>query len=500
MNTTFFDTDHKDLFEDIISKMTTVVNQKNEISTSYLDDFWKYLQDCEAIFTSKGYEHNANPDDIENMLSLHILNHIIPKELTKLLRELGLPVSKIEKEVLESHPFWDGWVYKNGTLIAFAKYCQLDPMWAVVLVYYAFYKIFPKAKHQFITQEKKPNTTFNSTTNDPARVAIIGDWGTGAYKDGDVAKCPAQLVIDGIMKLDPLPDYIIHLGDVYYAGTKKEERKNLIDMLPSDYEGKLFTMNSNHEMYDGANGLYEETIGNSKFDPQKGRTYFSLEVGDWIIVGVDSAYFDKSHLYMDGAIFNDEGGQEQVDYLNKYKNIAVEEGKQLLVLTHHNPIEYDGSGFVDSKKNLGSLWDQVVNVALKGYIPDAWYWGHIHNGIVYDLPILLEQKGNKLDLKLKPGQNPKFRCCGHASIPYGKATGLYNKNTNVNIPGISYFGETKMDPPCPTPSQNLRVLNGFAVIDIDGAQFHETFYEVSNAYPDNKPNPVWESKPTKHHL
>lgn len=498
MNTTFFDIDHKDFFEDIISKMTTVVNRKNEMSTSSLNEFWKYLQDCEAIFISKGYEKDANPDDIENMLSLHILNHIIPEELTKLLRELGLPVSKIEKEVLESHPFWDGWVYKNGTLFAFAKYCQLDPMWAVVLVYYFWYKhIHPGGVHKFIQQ---PNTGFNSSSSNGARIAIIGDWGTGPYKDGDVEKCPAQLVIDGIMKLDKVPDYIIHLGDVYYAGTKNEERENLINMLPPSFTGKLFTMNSNHEMYDGANGLFTETISNSNFKSQEGSSYFSLEVGYWIIVGLDSAYYDESHLYMDGAIFNKNGGQEQVDYLNKYKEIAIKEGKQLLVLTHHNPIEYDGATFVDSKKNEGSLWDQVVNVALKGYVPDAWYWGHIHNGIVYDLPELLQQSNNKLDIKLKPGENPRFRCCGHASIPYGKATGLFNKDTGKNNPGILYFGETAMNPPCPTPSQNLRVLNGFAVIDIHGAEFQETFYEVSNAYPDNKPNPIWESKPNKHHL
>ncbi|MFT5890508.1 MAG: hypothetical protein ACI9Y7_000600 [Dokdonia sp.] len=295
---------------------------------------------------------------MENILSLHILNHRIPKELTKLLQELGLPVSEVEKDIAESHPFWDGWVYKNGTLFAFAKYCQLDPLWAIVLVYYAFYKVFPKEKHSFIAQSKI-GTEFNSYSPDGARIAIIGDWGTGAYKDGHVKKCPAQLVIDGIMKLDPKPDYIIHLGDVYYAGTKKEERDNfigLLDTLPADFKGEIFTMNSNHEMYDGANGLFEETIRNPLFEPQNGSTYFSIEVGDWVIVGLDSAYYDKSHLYMDGAIYNENGGLEQVKFLENKEEKARAEGKQLFLLTHHNPIEYDGSGFVDSKLNEGSLW------------------------------------------------------------------------------------------------------------------------------------------------
>ena len=482
MDTSQLGNQHDDLFDDIILKLKKLSAQKDQIDISPLDDFWSYLQKCEAIFTNESYhDASVNPDDMENILSLHILNHRIPKELTKLLQELGLPVSKVEKDIAESHPIWDGWVYNNGTLFAFAKYCQLDPMWAIVLVYYAFYKIFPKEKHAFIAQPKVGDQ-FNSSSPNGARIAIIGDWGTGVYKDGNVEKCPAQLVIDGIMNLEHIPDYIIHLGDVYYAGTKNEERKNLLNMLPLSFKGKLFTMNSNHEMYDGANGLFNETISNSKFESQNGSTYFSVEVGDWIIVGLDSAYYDKSHLYMDGAIFNKDGGQEQVKFLREK---AAIEGKQLLLLTHHNPIEYDGSSFVDSDKNEGSLWQQVVDVTLNGAMPDAWYWGHIHNGIVYENLELLN------GMKTLSGNPAKLRCCGHASIPYGKGSGLFNKDTGKNNPGIAYFGETPMDPSKPTLSQNLRVLNGFAVIDIDGSKIKETFYEVSNNYTGCKPKPVW---------
>jgi hypothetical protein len=495
MDNTIFEGQDLKVFEDIISNLKSDMEQKNATSDPYILSFWEYLKYCEALFVSGDYKENANPDDVESMLSLHLLNYKIPKTITTLLRGIGLPTSEIEENISESHPIWDGWVYKNGTLFSFAKYCQLDPLWALMFVIHAKYKHHPDLIHPFIKQPCIDS--FNSSSPSGARIAIIGDWGTGAYIDGHifgshVKKCPAQLVIDGIMNLDPRPDYILHLGDVYYAGTKEEERDKfigLLDALPADYKGKFFTMNSNHEMYDGANGLFEVTICNPKFAPQEGSTYFSLEVGDWIIVGLDSAYYDKSHLYMDGAIFNENGGQEQVEFLKMKEEKARAEGKQLLLLTHHNPIEYDASGFVDSKLNEGSLWEQVVDKALGGRIPDAWYWGHIHNGIVYDIPELLQRKDNPLKIDLKPGEDPKFRCCGHASIPFGKATGL-------DTPGIPYFAQTAMDPPHPTASQNLRVLNGFAVIDINGSSFKETFYEVSNTYPDGKPNPIWHS-PTK---
>ncbi len=48
-----------------------------------------------------------------------------------------------------------------------------------------------------------------------------------------------------------------------------------------------------------------------------------------------------------------------------------------------------------------------------------------------------------------------------------------------------------MDPPKSTPSQHLRVLNGFSVIDIQASILNETFYEVSNAYDDGKPKQVY---------
>lgn len=480
MDTTFFDDQHDEVFEDLIARFTSELGQKKLAKGHNTSEFWEYLQQCEVYFTSESYKTGGYSHHMENMLSLYMLNHTVPKKLTAVLRDFGLPESVIKEGSIDSHSIFDGFVVGDGTLYALAKYCQLDPMWTVVLAYYVWYKyIHPKGVHTFVEQ---PSPTFNSSSPDGARVAIIGDWGTGAYKDGHVGKCPAQLVIDGIMQLDPLPDYIIHLGDVYYAGTKREERKHLIEMLPSEYTGKLFTMNSNHEMYDGANGLFKETIKNPKFKPQDGSTYFSLEIGDWIVVGLDSAYYDQSFLYMDGAIHNGKEGMEQIEFLQK--NAAIE-GKQLLLLTHHNGIEYNGSDVNET------LWQQVVVEALGGKTPDAWYWGHVHNGIVYDIPTLLEIKDNKLKQKIKPGENPKFRCCGHASMPYGKGTGLFNKETGENNPGITYFGETPMDPAKPTLSQHLRVLNGFAVVDINGADFKETFYEVSNAYA--APKPVWNS-------
>src|SRR6266851_5421986 len=48
----------------------------------------------------------------------------------------------------------------------------------------------------------------------------------------------------------------IHLGDVYYSGTQDEESGNFVSDWTPAKRGALM-LNSNHEMYDGANGYFD---------------------------------------------------------------------------------------------------------------------------------------------------------------------------------------------------------------------------------------------------
>lgn len=434
------------------------------------DGFWKYLQKCEEYYLSGNIYKEAYTHDMENILSLYHLNLLIDQgHLTSLLREaFSIPKSKVTEEKLATDINLAGWVAGDGTIYAVSKYCQLDLGWTIVLVNYYYFKLFPKKKHPFVPAAMK---VLNTEIPSKAKIAIIGDWGTGAWKDGKKDNCPAQLVIDGIVDLDP--DYIIHLGDVYYAGSPKEERQNFLEMLPKKYKGRLYTMNSNHEMYYGANGLMGTTLKDPRFAEQGGSTYFSIEIGDWILVGLDSAYYDDSFLYMKGSLTNAEGGEEQLSYLREAHNT----GKNVMLMTHHNGIEVDKTG---PARNT-DLWGQVYK-AMKGNLPKAWYWGHVHNGIVYQdqLPIYGKDKaGNDI--------SSMMRCCGHASIPFGNAPYLEGISQGSN-PDVKYYAHTPM--PSPTDEvQKLRVINGFAVVEIDGSSFTETFYEVSNI--DHEPKQVW---------
>ena len=461
-------TDFQEQLDDINQKMKQAHSEGAALfaTKTEADSFWDYLKACEQPLITNTLHTQAYNHDMENMLALYHLNNLIDKgHLTKILREeFNMPRSGITSEMVAKNKNWSGWVAGDGTIYAASRYCQLDYRWTLVMVFYYYYKLLPQKKHHFVPPTMP---VLNASAPKQAKIAIIGDFGTGPWNDGGKLKCPAELVIEGV--LAQKPDYIIHLGDVYYAGTPKEEKKNLLNMLPESYKNKVYTMNSNHEMYDGAKGLLGETLQNPRFSQQGGSSCFSLSIGEWIFVGLDSAYYDESFLYMKGSLCNKDEKYDQLGYLNT----LYQTGKKIFLMTHHNGIEVDKDG----PKTNTPLWTQVTG-AMANNVPDAWYWGHVHNGIVYrdDLSIYNVNPENP--------KTSKMRCCGHASIPFGNASYLESISSGAN-PDVLYYANTKMPDP-KDEVQKLRTINGFAIIEISGDTMTEAFYEVSNVNPTPK--------------
>ena len=218
------------------------------------------------------------------------------------------------------------------------------------------------------------------------QIAMAGDWGTGDWRTA-ANPAPSTDVQNHMAFLQP--HLTIHLGVVYYAGTGDQEKHLLVDLWPKGSLGAL-TLNSNHEMYSGAKPYFEEALGSSLFGIQQGRSFFALENDDWVIVGLDSAYYsDAEGLYMDGALFQDGGPQLQLDFLKQ----QAAKSKKTIVLTHHNGLTEDGS-------TTTNLWSQVMSASPDGTAPAYWYWGHVHAGVVYQP-------------RSQGTANVLCRCCGH---------------------------------------------------------------------------------------
>jgi hypothetical protein len=271
------------------------------------------------------------------------------------------------------------------------------------------------------------------------------------------------------------PDYIVHVGDVYYSGSPAagdpvssnyfapgEESANLVQSWPSGYAGRSFTLNSNHEMYSGANGYFLDalTAAGTPFSAQKGYSCFALHYGGWAILGLDSAFLGTSlDAFMTGSIGGSDGTQG-----SWIKGLKLDPQK-VIVLTHHN-------GFAGDCSSLSSLWGEI-NGALNGD-PYAWYWGHVHYGIAYDSPITIGAI---------PGYTTKTfsRCLGHAALPYGLASFLKGKP-------IMYSSGNRQPP----PSQQL--YNGFAMLTLTTNAAGELISITENFYDLSTDNPVWSNR------
>jgi Calcineurin-like phosphoesterase len=405
-------------------------------SSAKFDSLGSYLQACEAKLIKLMDDEKPSdsmPGDAEFGLVLYALD----TDFDWLARLLRLPPTAITTEMLQE---WNtelqgaGVVDFDGTLLGYAKY-ELDPGWVLALLNCIRLMVGAIVKAPFGSSPAQVQAG-----SGPVKVAVIGDWGTGKYPDG-TTNGPAVAVMAQAAALNP--DYTIHLGDVYYAGTGTEETDNFLSLWQAGAKG-TFTLNSNHEMYDGGNGYFNQLLTSSLFAPQRGTSYFSLEGDNWIIVGLDSAYYaDIFGLFMNGVVADP--GQ------TAFLKTCAATGKKVIVMTHHNPISTDGT------RQYHLLTD--VASAL-GRAPDFWYWGHIHNAIVYSDQSAADPK-------------TLSRCIGHGAIPFGSAYGLQDNGTDLDT--VTYFANTPM--PNPDKQQQLRVLNGFALLTFDQNSITEEIYD-----------------------
>jgi hypothetical protein len=324
----------------------------------------------------------------------------------------------------------------GGGIWGTGKFQQLDPGWLGAVAAWLEHLIL--GKHAF-----PPGTPAVVNIPDQLIIAIAGDFGTGNWGTAAYPAPSTKIATKAIPGLKP--DLTIHLGDVYYEGSSSEETDNLVKVWPAGAgPGSSYTMNSNHEMYSGAKPFFVEALESQIFTAQKPYSFFALENTNWVIVGLDSAYYaDELTLYMNGSL----GASAQLDFLKA----QAQKGKRVILLTHHNGLAEDGSGPT-------GLWQEVMSCFPAGSGPAYWYWGHVHAGVVY-----------------KTQSGVQCRCSGYGALPWGYASELAN-------PFVAWFESRNAG----DPNDPLRVYNGFTVLQLAGAGLTETFFDENG-------NPAWSS-------
>ena len=245
-----------------------------------------------------------------------------------------------------------------------------------------------------------------STSNGSVRIAIAGDWGTGTQEAETIAKLMVQTK----------PDLTIHLGDVYYVGDQPEIEENCFGESRNGFAGiqweqgerGSFALNGNHEMY--ANGgpyftVFLKSLGLKDSGEQQFASFFSLDVGAWRILAIDTGYNSVGipilsmipGLNSIPAIGGDcHLEKELMEWLrNDVK--PQQNPKPTLILSHHQYFSsFPDKAYTKPASQLAELFpNQEV----------LWIWGHEHRLAIYD------------KFAKDGGPTAYGRCLGHGGMP-----------------------------------------------------------------------------------
>lgn len=192
---------------------------------------------------------------------------------------------------------------------------------------------------------------------DELRLAVTGDAGYKGTAQQNVLR-----MIKSRHSKDEF-DLLIHLGDIYFAGSGNEMLKNFLGPFMS-VGPRVFTLLGNHDLYLGAEP-YNDALN---ILHQPGR-FFCIENEYWRIACLDTSLAAERFLRNEGLL-----DTAQLTWL--YKLIDEAGGKGIILMSHHPVVS--GWGSISAK-----LKHQLAPAIDSGAI-FAWYWGHEHGCATYE--------------------------------------------------------------------------------------------------------------------
>jgi hypothetical protein len=277
-----------------------------------------------------------------------------------------------------------------------------------------------------------------SAIGDTARIAVLGDWGTGLY---GAPVCAAT--IEGTA---PAYDAVMHLGDTYYAGTATEVANRLLAAWPRVDGASNWSLNANHEMYSGGEGYFGETLKDPRFKQKS--SCFAFQNQHFLFLGLDTAYEDEDL------------SADQLAWIGR--RVSEAGARKLVLFTHHQPFSQFETAGPRIGQKLGPL------LATKRVF--AWYWGHEHRCVVFDR---------------HDGWGVWGRCIGHSGYPAFRDT-FRGEPDRHNGDGSAWYRVARTGAPPALaldgpnryiPGEEARYSpNGFLSLDLDGPSIHETVH------------------------
>lgn len=265
---------------------------------------------------------------------------------------------------------------------------------------------------------------------DHSRIVVVGDWGTGE----GLATAVAARMREAILGAGDREVHVVHLGDIYYAGTRTEARTRFLDHWPvTAGEAHLsWCLNGNHDMYSAGLGLIQVVLTDPRFAGQRTTrgavtSEFLLTSRHWSLVGLDTSWKFRWRDPPGGA---GHLSRRQSRWVTRHVQAHPEQ--RTVLFSHHQPITHDDDGI----RPEGNLLDRTRTLRDAGRIT-GWFWGHQHKLIAYGT---------------------------HSGIGYGTCMGHGAiLETPAEHPHPGEFTATFTDPEGLTWR-----MPGFAVLDVDG--------------------------------
>lgn len=231
----------------------------------------------------------------------------------------------------------------------------------------------------------------NPDPAEPVQLALAGDFGSGTEDAFDVG----QSVNLGF------PHFTIHLGDVYYVGTKKEMRENMLGELvqwPLGYRAS-FALNANHEMYSKGKAYFKYLLPALGFKGGHGQraSFFCLKNDHWLVIGLDTGYNSIGIPILEMIFRPDcQLPPQLMHWLQEEVRLQDDQQRGVILLSHHQYYSQFESAYDRPAQQLAQLLQR----------PALWFWGHEHRFALYG-----KHATEKGHLQVYG------RCLGHGGLP-----------------------------------------------------------------------------------
>ena len=268
----------------------------------------------------------------------------------------------------------------------------LDPSWAIVVAEALVQRLL-RGRHPF---NPCPAPPVEIASN--ARLVVFSDWGSGIERAQRVTQHAREWLLEA--KASGRDAHAVHLGDVYYAGERREYDNHVLapGMWPVEPEEAdeigSWSLCGNHDMYSGAWAYFDHLLADRRFarqrsEDRKPTSWFELVGPVWRVFGLDTAW--NGPVLMHGQW----GDLEPPQGAHVAAAAAEDDGRKILLLSHHQLFSaYDPNG-------VGPTIERELHPALATGRVRAWFWGHEHRCMAF-----------------APHEQLEFgRCIGHGGVP-----------------------------------------------------------------------------------